>query len=78
MFDLILAADHSVLADARAIAPAGGRARVALMLDMVPGRAGEAIADPYYGGADGFAQNWADVSAVAAAVLAQIADQPNA
>jgi protein-tyrosine phosphatase len=69
-FDLILAADHENLADLHAMAPPVARARLALMLDMVPGREGEAVADPYYGNADGFADCWADVSAVAAALVA--------
>ena len=69
-FDLILAADARNLADARALAPTGSRARIALMLDMVSGRRGAAVADPYYGEADGFAATWADVSAVAAALVA--------
>lgn len=69
-FDLILAADHENLADLIALAPPGARARLALMLDMVPGRAGEAIADPYYGAADGFARCWADVAAMAQALVA--------
>jgi protein-tyrosine phosphatase len=68
-FDLILAADHENLADLQAMAPPNARARLSLMLDMVPGRAGTAVADPYYGSADGFAQCWADVSAVAAALV---------
>lgn len=68
-FDLILAADHENLADLKAMAPDNGRAKLALMLDMVPGREGEAVADPYYGDADGFARCWADVSAVAAALV---------
>jgi protein-tyrosine phosphatase len=77
-FDLILAADHDVLADARELAPAGSPARVMLMLDMVPGRAGEAVADPYYGGPDGFERNWADVSALADALLDRFVDQASA
>jgi protein-tyrosine phosphatase len=68
-FDLILAADHENLADLQALAPANARARLALMLDTVPERAGQAVADPYYGNADGFARCWADVSAVAAALV---------
>ena len=68
-FDLILAADHENLADLKAMAPRGSKARLALMLDMVPHRAGQAVADPYYGDADGFARCWADVSAVAAALV---------
>jgi protein-tyrosine phosphatase len=69
-FDLILAADHENLADLHAEAPPGARARLALMLDMVPGREGAAVADPYYGDADGFARCWADVTAVANALVA--------
>ncbi len=69
-FSHILAADHSVLADLRALAPADSRARVMLMLDLVPGRAGQAIADPYYGDADGFDTTVADVMAVAARLAA--------
>ena len=31
---------------------------------------GESVTDPYYGADDGFAETWADVSAVAAALVA--------
>jgi protein-tyrosine phosphatase len=69
-FDLILAADARNLRDLHALAPRGHAARLALMLDMVPGRAGQAVADPYYGGAAEFALCWRDVSAVATALAA--------
>lgn len=69
-FDLILAADAVNLRDARALAPADATARLMLMLDLVPGRSGESVADPYYGDDDGFAATWDDVSAVAAALVA--------
>ncbi len=39
-------------------------------MDAVPGREGEAVADPYYGDAAGFAVTWADVSAAAEAIVA--------
>lgn len=70
-FDRILAADETNLRDARAIAPADGTARLQLMLDLVPGRAGESVTDPYYGDDGGFAATWDDVSAVAAALVAE-------
>jgi len=70
-FDLILAADAANLRDARALAPPDATARVRLMLDLVPGRRGESVTDPYYGADDGFAATWADVSAVAAALVAE-------
>jgi protein-tyrosine phosphatase len=69
-FDLILAADAANLSDARAIRPADATATLALMLDLVPGRAGESVADPYYGDDGGFAATWDDVSAVASALVA--------
>lgn len=70
-FDLILAADTANLRDARALAPADATARVRLMLDLVPERRGEGVTDPYYGADDGFAATWDDVSAVAAALVAE-------
>ena len=68
-FDLILAADDNNLRDARAIAPADATARLRLMLDLVRGRQGESVADPYYGDEGGFGVTWDDVSAVAAALV---------
>lgn len=70
-FDLILAADANNLREARALAPPNATARLRLMLDLVPGRRGESVTDPYYGADDGFAETWADVSAVAAALVAE-------
>lgn len=72
-FDLILAADMNNLRDARAIRPADATATLALMLDRVPGREGESVADPFYGDDDGFAATWDDVSAVASALVASSA-----
>ncbi|WP_428632660.1 low molecular weight protein-tyrosine-phosphatase [Sphingopyxis sp.] len=72
-FDMILAADTENLREARALAPPDATARLRLMLDLVPGRRGESVADPYYGADDGFAETWADVSAVAAALVAEAA-----
>lgn len=69
-FDLILAADSDNLRDARRVAPPDATARLRLMLDLVPGREGESVTDPYYGADDGFAETWDDVSAVAAALVA--------
>ncbi|WP_338424195.1 low molecular weight phosphotyrosine protein phosphatase [Sphingopyxis kveilinensis] len=68
-FDLILAADETNLCDAMVIRPSDARAELLLMLDLLPGRAGDSVADPYYGGDDGFAATWDDVDAVAAALV---------
>ena len=70
-FDLILAADESNLRDGRAIRPAGATAELRLMLDLLPGRGGEGVTDPYYGEDGGFATTWDDVDAVAAALVAE-------
>jgi len=70
-FDLILAADATNLRDARAIRPADATAKLKLMLDLLPGRRGEGVTDPYYGEDDGFAATWEDVDAVAAALVAE-------
>ncbi|MEQ8309223.1 MAG: low molecular weight protein-tyrosine-phosphatase [Sphingopyxis sp.] len=70
-FDLILAADETNLRDARAIRPADATAELMLMLDLLPGRAGEGVRDPYYGGDEGFAATWEDVAAVASALVAR-------
>ena len=69
-FDLILAADEANLRDALAIRPTKARADLKLMLDLVPGREGEGVTDPYYGADEGFAVTWDDVDAVAAALVA--------
>ncbi|MDR6833565.1 MULTISPECIES: low molecular weight protein-tyrosine-phosphatase [unclassified Sphingopyxis] len=70
-FDLILAADTANLREARALAPSDATARIRLMLDLVPGRQGDSVTDPYYGDDGGFAATWDDVSAVAAALVAE-------
>ena len=67
-FDHIVAMDAANLADLRAIAPPGARAALSLMLDHA-GRAGQSVADPYYGGAEGFAVTWADVAAASDGLL---------
>lgn len=62
-FTHIVAMDHDNLSALRALRPDDARAALSLLLDHVPGRAGEAVADPYYGDDAGFAGTWADVSA---------------
>jgi protein-tyrosine phosphatase len=72
-FTHIFAMDHENLANLEAIVPTDAIAEIALLLDLVPGRSGEAVADPYFGGAEGFARTWADVSAAADALVARLA-----
>jgi protein-tyrosine phosphatase len=61
-FDDIVALDEENLADLEAIRPAGSRARLSLLLDHVPGRRGQTVADPYYGGDSHFDVTWRDVT----------------
>ncbi|MFS0737162.1 low molecular weight protein-tyrosine-phosphatase [Sphingomonas sp. 1P06PA] len=68
-FDRIVALDPQNLTDLQALRPSDARAQLSLLLDHVPGRAGEAVADPYYGDDAGFETSWADVSAGAAGLI---------
>ncbi|MDB5676381.1 MAG: phosphotyrosine protein phosphatase [Sphingomonas bacterium] len=72
-FTHIFALDSENLADLRARAPADATAALGLLLDLLPGRAGEGVIDPYYGDADGFEATWSDVSAAARALVARLA-----
>ena len=71
-FTHIVAMDADNLADLEAMRPSGATARLSLLLDHVGDRAGDSVADPYFGGDDGFAVTWADVTAGVEALLAKI------
>ncbi|AOR75797.1 low molecular weight protein-tyrosine-phosphatase [Novosphingobium resinovorum] len=71
-FDRIVALDASNLADLRRLAPSDGEARLSLLLDHVPGLEGQDVADPYYGGPEGFESTWEQVSAAARALVAEL------
>ena len=73
-FDHILALDPQNLRDLRAIAPPDTSARIALLMDHVPGRAGQAVPDPYYGDQRDFERVWGDVTAAADALVAMLRD----
>lgn len=68
-FTHVLVMDHSNLANAQAIVPADAISQPQLLLDLVPGREGAAVADPYYGGEEHFEDTWADVSRAAAELV---------
>ena len=73
-FDHIVALDRDNLAGLEALRPAGSRARLSLLLDHVPGREGEAVADPYHGDDRHFDASWADVAAGAAAIARRLSE----
>jgi protein-tyrosine phosphatase len=74
-FDLIVALDRDNLADLKAFQQAGSRARLSLLLDHVPGREGEAVADPYYGDDSHFDITWRDVAAAARTLADKLANE---
>ena len=75
-FDDIIALDRQNLADLAAMRPADATASLSLLLDHVPGREGQAVADPYYGEEAGFATTWADVMVGARGLADEIAQRP--
>ncbi|ACB93823.1 low molecular weight protein-tyrosine-phosphatase [Beijerinckia indica] len=60
-FTHVIALDNSHLRALRRLSPEGSRAQTSLLLDHVPGRAGQDVEDPYYGSDAGFDQTWRDV-----------------
>jgi protein-tyrosine phosphatase len=72
-FDHIIALDASNLADLARTKPAGAKASLSLLLDHVPGREGQAVADPYHGEARHFDATWEEVSRAARALAERIA-----
>lgn len=71
-FTHIQALDRHNLDDLRRMRPVGATAHVGLLLDMVPGREGQSVADPYYGGPQDFAVTWDEVSAAAQGLVAHL------
>ncbi len=72
-FTHVIALDEQNLADLERLRPQGARAQLSLLLDHVPGREGQSVADPYYGDEEAFELAWAEVSLGAAGLLARIA-----
>lgn len=64
-FDHLIAMDSQNLRDLTAMRPANAVAKLSLLFDHIDGRAGEDVADPYYGEEDGFDQAWAEVTEAA-------------
>lgn len=69
-FDRIFALDHSNLEALRRLRPAESGADLSLLLDVVAGRAGQDVDDPYYGDSGDFERSWAEVDAAARAIVA--------
>lgn len=71
-FTHIFALDQNNLEDIRNAAPPHSSAQIQLLMDVVPGREGESVTDPYYGDETGFDETWRDVSCAAAALVNQL------
>jgi protein-tyrosine phosphatase len=71
-FDHVIALDRSNFADLMRIAPTQPRARLSMLLDHVPGMEGEDVADPYFGGAEGFEETWRQVTLAARHLIAAL------
>jgi protein-tyrosine phosphatase len=71
-FGHIFALDQQNLRDLHRLAPRRPLARLGLALDRVPGRAGQAVIDPYYGDADDFAAAWDDLAQAAKHIVAYL------
>lgn len=68
-FTHIFALDGSNLSDIRRRAPANATAKIGLLLDVVKGREGQPVLDPYYGDNEDFEATWSDVSAAAESLV---------
>ena len=68
-FTHVIAMDTDNLANLRRLAPDTATAELSLLLDHVPGRKGQSVADPYFGADSGFEETWADVVAGARGLL---------
>ncbi len=71
-FDHIFALDGENLKNLRRIRPSDGIAHLRLLMDLVPGREGTSVTDPYFGEDEGFDETWADVTSAAKALIEQL------
>nr|WP_175800933.1 low molecular weight protein-tyrosine-phosphatase [Burkholderia anthina] len=68
-FDLLLAMDEANLAELRRRCPPEYRDKVRLLMEFAPGTAETEVADPYFGGAQGFEQVLEQVERACAGLL---------
>ena len=71
-FTHVFALDHTNLKHLRQLAPPDAPAQLGLLLDLVAGSEGRPVADPYYGGDEGFERTWRQVDAAAVALVERL------
>ena len=71
-FSHIFALDLDNLAALHRLKPVDATARIGLLLDLVDGLEGQAVADPYYGEDAGFEETWDQVDLAAQALVARL------
>jgi protein-tyrosine phosphatase len=74
-FTHVVALDRDNLADLKRIRPSDATAELLLLLDVVEGRQGKSVADPYYGDDADFDITWADAVAGAKGLADRIEAQ---
>jgi len=74
-FTHIFALDGANLSTLRGIAPTDAAAEVSLLLDVIAGREGDSVTDPYFGEDSGFEDTWTDVVAAADALVSWLQTQ---
>ncbi|AEG50086.1 protein tyrosine phosphatase [Sphingobium chlorophenolicum L-1] len=71
-FTHVFALDAENLANLRRVQPGDGTAELCLLMDLVPGREGSGVTDPYFGDDAGFDVTWDDVTRAAEAILERL------
>lgn len=71
-FTHVIALDHDNLANLKRLAPTDATAELSLLLDWVEGRAGQPVADPWFGDDAGFDVTWAEVTEAARGLAARL------
>ena len=74
-FTHIFALDKANVAGINARAPRHGAAKRSLLLDVVDGRSGEAVPDPYYGDETDFAECWKTIEQAVEAIVDQLQEE---
>lgn len=71
-FDYVFALDGENLRNLRRVRPSDGTAELRLLMDLVPGREGSGVTDPYFGDDAGFDVTWDDVTRAAEAIVERL------